>query len=273
MLSTFAVESSGGAQTESLEDTVCGWIREPLAFALWSNAAGRPSAETVRHFQNARAEPITHETRDGRRLHGYKLVANSSDATRQRSKGFVLVAQGNAMLADQLLFDLTQLAVHGNDVYIYDYRGYGNSEGKRRLKAIVTDYQDIVAALHAQTGAQPRLYGISFGGIVLLNVIGAGAQFARAVIDSSPSRVSTFGCPQRFDPVENLPSDASRLLIVRGERDRVVSPADSRELAEVAGSRTARTILSPEYAHPFMDSDMSVHRERTALIRAFLLEE
>ncbi|MGH8677742.1 MAG: alpha/beta hydrolase [Burkholderiales bacterium] len=271
-LSTFAAESSGGAPAETLEESVCGWLREPLAFALWSSAAGSPRAEITRELGEARAEPITHETRDGRLLRGYRLSARPGRSVQAEPKGFVLVAQGNAMLADQLLFDLAPLAAHGDDVYIYDYRGYGRSEGKRRLKAIVADYQDIVAALHARTGTPARLYGISFGGIVLMNAIGAGAAYVRAVIDSSPSRVSPFGCPERYDPLNNVPADASRLLIVRGEHDGVVKPGDSQELAETAQVRGAKTVLSSQFAHPFMDSDPAVQEARKTLIQSFLFD-
>lgn len=273
LLSTFAAETSGGAPVETLEESVCGWLREPLAFALWSSAAGSPRPEIGRELGEARAEPITHETRDGRLLRGYRLSAHQPSRSVQAGpKGFLLVAQGNAMLADQLLFDLAPLAAHGDDVYIYDYRGYGRSEGKRRLKAIVADYQDIVAALHARTGTPARLYGISFGGIVLMNAIGAGAAYIRAVIDSSPSRVSPFGCPERYDPLNNVPADASRLLIVRGGRDGVVKPGDSQELAETAQARGAKAVLSSQFAHPFMDSDPAVQETRKILIRSFLFD-
>ena len=176
------------------------------------------------------------------------------------------------MLADQLLYDLSFLADQGKDVFVYDYRGYGNSEGKRRLKAIVSDYRDLFNALSTSPHDQKLLYGISFGGIVLLNVMGSGAKFHRAVIDSSPSRVSQMGCPPEYDTVDNLPTDSSNLMVVSGQKDTVVPPADMAELIATAKSRGAQVVVSDDFAHAFMDEEQPVHRQRQELIKEFLFK-
>jgi alpha/beta superfamily hydrolase len=259
--------ASADRSFETLEVTVCGWLRERAAFAAWSSAAGRPNPDAWRSV--AGTSPVSHKTRDGRVLRGYKI---SRAGTGLIGSGFVLVAQGNAMLADQLLQDLSPLADRGKDVYVYDYRGYGNSEGKRRLKAIVSDYRDIFNTLSTNANDEKLLYGISFGGIVLLNVIGGGAKFHRAVIDSSPSRISHLGCPAEYDPVRNLPSDSSGLMIISGKNDTVVTPEEMREMISIAKSREAQVIVSDEFAHAFMDAEQSVHEHRQKIIREFLLQ-
>src|SRR4026209_765975 len=70
-----------------------------------------------------RVERLKFATRDGLTLAGYKLAAVNPTA-------YLLVAQGNAMLADQLIADLQTFRDRGWDVYIYDYRGYGQSQGR-----------------------------------------------------------------------------------------------------------------------------------------------
>ena len=115
--------SSIAAETENLEESVCGSIKEPLAFWMWSGAAGKPDPETTKRFPNA--EPLEHKTRDGRILRGYKLKSTLPGAA---VVGSVLVAQGNAMLADQLLSSLEAFSKVGIEVYVFDYRGYGRSE-------------------------------------------------------------------------------------------------------------------------------------------------
>ena len=250
--------------SEDPEATVCGWFRERAAFASWSHSAG-VSDDTLWHSIPG-AAPITYATRDGRTLRGYRLSA-SGDTTR---KGFVLVAQGNAMLADHLLRDLSGFAGEGLDAFVYDYRGYGNSEGRPRLKAIVSDYREIFATLSRPESGRKVLYGISFGGIVLSNVIGSGAQFDRAVIDSSPSRVSPYGCPEQYDPVVNLAADARRLMIISGTKDTVITPSEMRELVVTAQARGARTVVSDQFAHAFMDPE-PIHQRRLQMIREFLL--
>ncbi|MFH1339873.1 MAG: alpha/beta hydrolase [Pseudomonadota bacterium] len=249
-----------------LEQSVCGSFKEPLAFLLWSSAAGKPDPEAARRLPNA--EPITHKTKDGRLLRGYKLRSAAADGV---VRGSVLVAQGNAMLADRLLSSLNNFSNAGIETFVFDYRGYGNSEGERRLKAIVSDYTELYESISATTKGSRLLYGISFGGVVLLNVVGSGVSFDRVVIDSTPSRVSYLGCPEKYDPMANFPQNGSRFLLLAGGRDKVVSPKDSRELIDLAKARGGRAEVRPDYAHPFMDSDIGVHRRRLELIKSFLV--
>ncbi|MBI5503679.1 MAG: alpha/beta fold hydrolase [Deltaproteobacteria bacterium] len=254
------------SHAESLEETVCISVLERFAFWLWSSVAGTPDPTLAAAVPNA--EPIVHQTRDGRLLRGYKLRSTAADGA---VTARMLVAQGNAMLAEELLPSLTYFSRAGIETTVFDYRGYGDSQGAPRLKAIASDYRELFDALDASGPGKRFLYGISFGGIVSLAVVGSGIAVDRVVIDSTPSRISHFGCPQSYDPVANLPRDSSRVLIVAGERDRVVPAGNSRELREVAESRGARTELHADYAHPFMDSDPGVARARLELIRAFLL--
>ena len=99
---------------------------------------------------------------------------------------------------------------------------------------------------------------------------GAGAAFDRAAIDSSPSRISPYGCPERYDPVANLPQDASRLMIVTGTKDTVIPPGEMREMIAVGKSCGARTIVADEFAHAFMDPE-PIHQRRLQQIKEFLL--
>lgn len=255
------------AASEYGESSVCGWIKEPFVFAMWSRLAGKPEPQRAERLANA--EAVVHVTRDGRQLHGYRLGSTAADGA---VVGRLLVAQGNAMLSDRLLASLATFSAAGIEVYIFDYRGYGRSEGRRRLTAIVGDYRELAERFAPRAGGKRFLYGISFGGIVVSNVIGAGTEFDRVVIDSTPSRISTSGCPVAVDPVENLPDDASRMLIVAGGQDRVVTLRDAQELVDGARRRGGRTEVRAEFAHPFMDRDLAIHRRRLEMIQAFLLE-
>lgn len=250
-----------------LEQSVCGNLLEPFVFWRWSRIAGEANLDMEQRVDNASA--IEYQTRDGRILRGYRLAPESETASQ---RGFILVAQGNAMLAEQLLQSLQVLAQAGFTVFVYDYRGYGRSEGKRRLKAILSDYQEIYLDLRASHPHGGRLYGISFGGIVMLNLIGTGIEFHRAVIDSTPSRLSPFGCPPRFDPVNNLPETGSQLLMIAGARDEVVSPGMSRELREMLEIRGGQVEVNPAYGHPFVDISTDLHRSRMLRIRDFLMQ-
>lgn len=263
----FCISAAAPVRADSdLEKSVCNIVLEPFAFWLWQRSAGEM------HLQDdqlpANVEVVHHRTQDGRLLYGYRLKARTEPGV--PAKGFVLVAQGNATLVERLVSRLRQFADSGYDVYMYDYRGYGRSEGERRLKAIASDYQEIYSELSRTHPGERLLYGMSFGGILLLKVIASGAPFDRAVIDSTPATVSNYGCPQRYDPVRNLPEDASHMLFISGARDRVVPAEDSDGLLEAAAERGAHVVRSRDFAHPFMDKDPAVASARQQLILGFL---
>jgi hypothetical protein len=252
------------AQPHPGEAAVCGAIREPFMFWLWRRQAGAPDEKRVAGIKNLGA--IKFAAPDGRQLGGYRLAAD-------HPKGYLLVAQGNAMLADQLVADLQPFRDLGFDVYIFDYRGYGNSQGKSRLAAIVADYAAIVAHLDSFGYSRRLLYGISMGGVILLNAVGDSSAYSRLVIDSSPARISPLGCPQRYDPVTHLPVDSSRVMIISGAADTVVTPDEMDELIRVARSRGARILQDSDFAHPYQDPSEEVHRRRQREVASFLLQE
>jgi fermentation-respiration switch protein FrsA (DUF1100 family) len=251
------------AQQTEYERAVCGSIREPFTFWMWRRTAGDPHPERAGRIKGAAS--IDFSTGDGRLLRGFKIAASAPS-------GFLLVAQGNAMLADQLLADMQSFRDLGLDVYIYDYRGYGLSQGKSRLAAIVADYTGIVSQLSTLGYSKRLLYGISMGGVILLNAAGKSRLYTRLVVDSSPARISTLGCPERYDPVAHLPEDSSRIMIISGARDTVVPPSQMEDLLREGRARGARVLRDDQFAHPFQDYE-ETHRRRRKEIAAFLLRE
>jgi len=210
---------------------------------------------------------IEYKTKDRRLLKGYKLKSTQPDGT---VVGSMLYFQGNATLADQMFSDLASFSAAGIEVFIFDYRGYGDSEGRPRLKAIVSDYKEIFESVVAATPEKHFLYGVSFGGIILMNVIGKGIVYDRAVIDSPPSRISTDGCQEKYDPVVNFPENGSRLLFVAGEKDKTISIKKQKELLELAKARGSRVEIRPDFAHHTEDSG-NVKQARIELIKSFLV--
>ncbi len=252
-----------------LEQSVCG-IKEPIYFWLWSAMAGSPNSKRLPASDNV--VDLSFTTQDGRTLRGYKLRARRNSAEHaEEAKGFLLVLQGNAMLADQILGEYRAYAHRGYDVHIYDYRGYGRSNGKRRLKAIVHDVKEILTDLKRQDYKNSLVYAMSLGGVFLLNSLDTDAQPDKIVVDSTPSRLSDYGCPVEYDPIENLPNDCSNIVFVRGQRDNVVTPAMSRDLALEVENRNGKVINDPEFGHPFMDASAATHRRRMQDIQDYLL--
>jgi alpha/beta superfamily hydrolase len=262
--STTSDARAAWGQEVDIETAVCGSIREPFLFWLWRRLAGSPNPNHLANIENL--EQIHFKTRDGTELGGYKLFA-------PKPKGYLLVAQGNAMLADQLVADLRVFRDLELDVYIFDYRGYGMSKGKSRLAAIAGDYAEIVSYLNSLRYARRLLYGISMGGVVLLNSVGRSQGYSRLVVDSSPSRISDLGCPESYDPVDHVPEDSARLLVISGAQDEVVKPSQMEELIKAAGSRKSRVLQDKEFAHPYQDSTDAAHRRRQNEAAKFLLQD
>jgi len=246
-----------------LETSVCG-IKEPFLFWLWSSTAGSADASRIAELEGV--EDISFTSQDDRVLRGYRLASRT-----EKNKGYLLVLQGNAILADQLIGEFVRYAKSGYDVYIYDYRGYGRSQGKRRLKALVNDAQEILTALNAKPYERRLVYAFSFGGIVLLDGFDVNFELDRVVIDSSPSHLSSYGCPEIYDPVTHLPDDCSQFMFIAGQRDTVVTSAMSKELLAQAAKRNASIISDKDFAHPFMDPSYSNQQRRMKIIEQFLL--
>lgn len=252
------------------EITVCGWFTERFFFKIWSSIAPNPDESRIQ--SNPYIKNIKFTTSDNRKLNGYVYYARGDVIGKKTAKGYILMALGNAMISDQIIGRLSEFSKKGYDVYIYDYRGYGASEGKRRINAMIEDYKEIISHLNEEY-QRTMLYGISLGGAILLNAVGSGAQFDRAVIDSSPSRFSTYGCPIEIDPVNNLPEDSSDILVITGHIDQVLKPTLTSELRELAKSKGAMIFDGKNYDHPFMDADPAIHKDRMSRVIDFLSGE
>ena len=266
ILLSFFITSNSSA--EGKEDSICGSFQEPFLFWLWSSIAPSPDSSRVANIKFISQSEFL--TSDGKTLRGYKYMSNNGDNVTP-AKGYILVAMGNAMVSDQIIKQLKEFSEKNYDVYIYDYRGYANSEGNRRINAIIQDYKEIAATLN-KSYDRKLLYGISLGGAIIMNVIGSDVEYDAAVIDSAPSLLSPYGCPKWIDPVVNLPKDASKILVITGGEDRILSEGMTSPLRESTHKRGAKTFNGENYAHPFNDRDTEVHNQRMELILNYLTE-
>nr|VFJ98915.1 MAG: hypothetical protein BECKLFY1418B_GA0070995_11311 [Candidatus Kentron sp. LFY] len=251
------------AAADDREKTVCGFIQERFLFWLWSSAA--PDPDKNRALISPLIEQTEFTTSDHKILRGYKYISHDKYQNRIPPKGYILMALGNAMIADQIISFLKYLSSRGYDVYIFDYRGYGNSEGNRRINAIIEDYKELITFFNTKYDKR-LLYGISLGGAVIMNAIGSGVQYDLAVIDSTPSKFSDYGCPEEIDPINNLPNNARKIFIITGKKDQVLN-SDITSLLRVKAERRYATVLDGEnFSHPYMDRDRNVHNTRMKLI-------
>ena len=152
--------TTGCATAGDREAAVCGAIKERFLFWLWSSAAPDPDESRVNSIKYVHNVQFT--TSDNKTLNGYMYHAHNRQKGEIPAKGYILVAIGNAMISDQMIKYFKSFSEKTYDVYVYDYRGYGSSEGKRRINAFIEDYKEIIVSLNKEY-ERHMLYGISIG--------------------------------------------------------------------------------------------------------------
>jgi fermentation-respiration switch protein FrsA (DUF1100 family) len=100
---------------------------------------------------------------DGIKLHGWFLPAKGEP------KGSILFLHGNAENISTHLYSVYWLPSKGFNVFLYDYRGYGLSNGEPELADIVLDLKTAYETLLDQPEVDPDkvvLFGQSLGGAI-----------------------------------------------------------------------------------------------------------
>lgn len=200
-----------------------------------------------------RAEDVTFRNADGMKLHGWFLPAGGS------AKGTVLHLHGNAANISNHLPLVSWLPAQGFHVLMFDYRGFGRSEGKPTLDGVVDDAHAALAYVRTRPEVDATrlvVFGQSLGGATALRLLARDAAGVRlAVIDSAFASyrgiardVASGGLlapvagiaasvlpPAERDPITALKSIRVPLIFVHGKRDSVVPSRYSEELHAAAG--------------------------------------
>jgi fermentation-respiration switch protein FrsA (DUF1100 family) len=200
-----------------------------------------------------RAEDITFRNADGMKLHGWFLPASGS------AKGTVLHLHGNAANISNHLPLVSWLPAQGFHVLMFDYRGFGRSEGKPTLDGVVDDAHAALAYVRTRPEVDATrlvIFGQSLGGATALRLLARDSIGVRiAVIDSAFASyrgiardVASSGLlapvagiaasvlpPAERDPIAALKSIRVPLIFVHGKRDSVIPSRYSEELHAAAG--------------------------------------
>ena len=180
---------------------------------------------------------------DGHIVHGWYMPGSAQKA--------VLWMHGNAgNIADRLDQAVEMKRALGVSSLMFDYRGYGKSEGRPTEEGL---YRDSAAAFNwliGERGYEPEeviLYGHSLGSAPAVDLaLGAGTGAGGLVLESSftsaaaMARRMYFGLPihlimsVRLDNVGRISGVKMPLLVIHGDRDSVVPFRMGRELYEAA---------------------------------------
>ncbi|TVR51185.1 MAG: alpha/beta hydrolase [Spirochaetaceae bacterium] len=191
------------------------------------------------------------ETDDGLTLHAWHAEADRLGADLRGESGprrTLLWFHGNAGNITHRADNMRLLVAEGIDVFIFDYRGFGRSEGRPSEKGLYTDARAAYAYL-TETLAVPRdeivFFGRSLGAAVAVEL--ALDQAPAGLILESPftsapamARVMFGGLPlgflisSRFDTLERIGRVNTPVLIAHGDRDEIVPYAMGRRIYDAA---------------------------------------
>lgn len=183
---------------------------------------------------------------DDVRIHGWLVPA-------AEPRGALLFCHGNAGHIGHRLHALQTFHELGFTVLLFDYRGYGRSQGSPGEEGT---YLDAVAAhdhLVREAGFAPSsicLYGESLGAAVAIELAGR-RPVAALVIESAFTSIPKLGqelyrwlpvrwlARIRYDSAKKIHALDAALLVVHSPQDDIVPFAHGRRLFELAGEPKA----------------------------------
>jgi fermentation-respiration switch protein FrsA (DUF1100 family) len=140
-------------------------------------------------------EDIFVETEDDLRLHGWKLLAGS------KAHSTLLYFHGNAENVSTHFANVYWLVEHGYDVYIFDYRGYGKSEGEAELGPIMDDMELFIGYVAA---ALPERHEL----VVVGQSLGASMAIYSAAHSRYRERIAALVSISAFSDYHDIAQDA-----------------------------------------------------------------
>lgn len=257
-------------------------------YAIQDQLTYQPRHEFISQPRDYSLRAVSHRfpTSDGETLFAWHVPAGES-----RRNLTLLYMHGNGGNVSCALPAVREFHRLGLDVFIFDYRGYGQSSGQPFEAGLYQDARAAYQYLTRNLGVPPEhvlLYGRSLGGGVASELATRTAS-AGLILESSftsawavgaelywylPVRwlaKSRFETAARFREHGRLP-DAQRrgdlpVLIIHGQQDRLIPPTHGRELfASVQSSR--KVLLEVDGGH---NSVLATSREAyLAGLRDFL---
>jgi len=218
-----------------------------LAVVLWTQVEKRfvffPSSEVIYTPQRSglEYEDVSRTSQDGLRLHGW-FVPGDSNVT-------LLWFHGNGGNIGHRVDELG--IIHdrlGVNLLIFDYRGYGKSEGKPSEQGTYLDARAALAHLQTRSDVDPDkivYFGRSLGAAVAVEL--ATVQPPMAMVLVSPfasiadmARISLRNLPiqwlvrDRYDSTARISEIRCPLLVLHGDQDETVPIAQGKKLFDAA---------------------------------------
>ena len=187
-------------------------------------------------------EDVSFKAADGTKLHGWYLPG-------EPGQPLVLFCHGNAGNISHRVDNLRLLRELGLAVFIFDYRGYGQSAGKANEEGTYSDMRGALNWLQKQGWTPDRMiyFGRSLGAGVALQ-LALEQPPAGLVLESPFTSIKAMGqqhypllwllagwaLEARYDNLTKIGQLKVPLLIFHGERDEIVPAQMGRQLFQAA---------------------------------------
>lgn len=205
-------------------------------------------------------EEVFFKASDGKKINAWFVPKENADFT-------VLFSNGNAGNISYRLDKISVLHRLGVNVFIYDYRGYGKSQGHPSEKGFYKDIRGAYDYLISQLGIEADkiiLYGESLGGAVAINL--ASQKPVKALITEGTFTsvkdmarrllpfVPHFLFASRFDSLAKISDISCEKLIIHSKDDEIIPFSQGKKLFEAAGEPRGFLKLRGGHNTAFWDS-------------------
>lgn len=219
---------------------------------------------------NLKYSDISLQSHDGLALHGWYLPASVP------VKGTILFLHGNGENISTHLATVYWLPAEGYDVYMFDYRGYGASQGEVGLAGSIADVATMIdyVAEHKVTpkmivfghsmGASMGIYAVAqsprknaIAGMISIGAFSDYRAVTRDVLSHAwltwlfqwPMSLTIdndFSPKKYISQVSPLP-----LVLMHSEADEIIEPYHLDVLYKAAAEPKARVLLQGDHNHVF----------------------
>jgi uncharacterized protein len=217
-----------------------------------------------------RVENVAVDTADGLKLHGWfvrEIAASPRPVGEQAGNGtvhdstVVIFFPGNAGHRGYRASELDLISRLGADVYLFDYRGYGDNAGSPSEENFAADARAVWKTVTGTRGARPLnvvLLGESLGGGVATRLAAdlcqAGTPPGGLILKSTFSSLVDVAAYHfwwlpvralmidRFPSAERIASVTCPLLVIHGTADTIVPLSSGRRLFDAAPPTSRQSV-------------------------------
>ncbi len=212
-------------------------------------------------------EEVLFETADHKKLHGWFIPSGKESDT-------ILFAHGNAGNISYRIDKLIFFHRLGYNVFIFDYRGYGKSEGRPGEQGLYRDaeaaYDSLVKERNIPAGKIVG-YGESIGGAVIVDlalhrpmealILENTFTSVKDMVKIHLSLVPAWVLASRFDTKQKIASIKIPKLIIQSKTDKIVPARLGEALFEAAAPPKEFLAIRGDHNSGFFESEDLIEKK------------